>query len=108
MAQTPNQKKVAIVAYFQKRYVDWSGGQKHMVNMNREKWAAGDLIDSYGYDQVIKMIDYYYDHSITKSWRNFCNKAQAVYDNMESDAADAEARRVMKQRAKDWNEWNRG
>lgn len=101
-AKTPNQKKIAVVTHFQKSFTQFSGGKHHMLNLNREKWAAGDLIDSYGYDRVFEMIDYYLHNSTNKSWRNFCNKAQSVYDNMESDAADAEARRVMKQRAREW------
>lgn len=95
-------QKHTVINYFQKKYVNWSGGQRHMVNLNKEKWASGDLIDSYGYEYVFKMIDYYFQHGTTKSWRNFCNRAQAVYDNMEADAADAEARRVAKQRAQEW------
>ena len=89
----------AAVSYFDKQV-----SPDQPINKYAAKWAADDLIDSYGYDTLRDMIDYYAVHGMNKSWNNFCYNAAKVFKNMMDERDDKRRRAFQKQKAESWLE----
>lgn len=94
--------KFAILSYFQKGYVNATGGETFVMNKYAAQWDADALIDSYGVDTLKKMIDRYFVVSVTPSWKGFCRDAQKVWESLMTEALDQQERKVMKARFQEW------
>ena len=96
-----NKERHTILSYFEKTC--WSDGSPvPPINKYQAAWAASDLIQSYGFDTLKEMIDYYALHSQSASWKNFAYGADKVYNNMIEEAEDEKIRRKQKRAAQIW------
>lgn len=94
--------KFAILSYFQKGYSKATGGETTTINKYSAQWDADALIESYGVDDLKKLIDHYFEVSAYPSWKGFCRDAQKVWDGLIMEALDRDERTLIKQRAKEW------
>jgi len=77
-------------------------GSYSPLNLNIEQWASDALVESYGYDKCVEMLEYYFNVSSNPSWRWFANNADKIYKNLQLKEEDDRIRELMKQKAKDW------
>lgn len=102
-----NQSNVLInlfISKYQQKY-----GKKPVLNRFRERWGFQDMIDSVGFEDSQRIIEFYFEipatsHTCKHLFYNFDN----MLSNMEAREQDrAERRRIMeqtKQRMKEKNE----
>ena len=94
-----------LMNYFKKKYeFKYRGNRPFLINRNIEKWAANDLLDSYGMDACKQIIDRYFVVNSTPEWNNFTYNAQKVYDTMLAEEADKKQRKIMQKQAEEWIE----
>lgn len=94
--------KFAILSYFQKEYGKATGGRTVTINKYSAQWDADALIESYGVDDLKKLIDRYLELSPSPSWKGFCRDAQKVWEGLIMEALDRDERATIKRRAKEW------
>ena len=89
--------------YFKRKYeVRWGPRRPFLINRNVEKWAANDLIDSYGNEGCRKLVDRYFKVSERPEWKSFTYNAQKVYDAMLTEEADEKRRKTLNDQARKW------
>lgn len=93
---TPRQQQMALITEFDKLL-----GVK--TNRNTAKWAAQDLIDSYGVDHVREILHWYASiNPQAPTFGKFANKFEelesALREKRQSDAARAFNRKLMEER----------
>jgi len=96
-----NKEIHGLIGYYEKTMQAYGNGVEK-VNRYKAKWAATDLIESYGYDVVKMMIDYYGKHSQVISWDHFAKNSDKVYANMIREEEDIVHRNVQKEIAIQW------
>jgi hypothetical protein len=77
-------------------------GQKPMLNLNVEQWAADALIESYGMSFCYDLLQYYFDVSQNPSWKYFANYADKINDARDQYSQDKAERVERRRRAKEW------
>lgn len=93
--------KFALISYFVQVYKK-SYKQPVVVNRYAAQWDADALIDSFGLQECKGIVDYYIHYAVAPSWRGFAKNAERVYNKIQEEAADKEARRIMRERVKEW------
>ena len=96
-----NKEIHGLIGYYEKTMQAYGNGSEK-VNRYKAKWAATDLIESYGYDMVKSMIDYYGKHSQVTSWDHFAKSSDKVYSNMMAERQDVLHRDEQKKIAIQW------
>lgn len=85
-------------ASYQKVY-----GTKPIINKNTAKWAARDLVDSFGFDECKKAVDwYFYVRDKGHDWSWFSSNMERLYFARKEKERDDEQRRVNRIRARAW------
>lgn len=95
-----NQKPHVIINHFKKRLKE--KGLDSTINDYAELYVVKLLIKSYTYDRCYKMIDYYFNVSLTPSWVWFKNNADKIDRAMKAKEEDSRVRRILREQARDW------
>jgi len=77
-------------------------GQRPDHNINKEQWAADNLIESYTLGGCYDLLEYYFEASPTPSWKYFANYADAVFSAKERTEQDKLERAERRRLAKEW------
>lgn len=97
---TVEKQNYAIISKYQSLYKT-KAGQSYSINKFKEKWAAQDLIDSYGYDRVLLAMNYMFEVGTKVSWPYFvknCGTILNYYDGVQRDIAERQERaRIMEE-----------
>ena len=73
------------------------------LNRNTEQWAARDLVDSYGLDTVLDLIEYYVGiASDTPKWDTFKWKADDILTQKNAEEKDLIERAENRRKARAW------
>ena len=96
MTATPKQS-TELMTYFAK-----TCPSAPRFNRATAKWAARDLIDSYGMDTCRKAIQWYGRVNRSPDWNGFIRSADACVREMELYNADKEKRRKFRSIADEW------
>ena len=96
-----NKEIHGLIGYYESTMRAYGNGAEK-VNRYKAKWAATDLIESYGYDVVKSMIDYYGKHSQVISWDHFAKNSDKVHANMMAERQDVLHRDEQKKIAIQW------
>ena len=99
MATRP--ERLAVINYFGKGFHSLTQN-KLVVNRNKEQWAADNLLESYGKEDLYAMIDRYLATNSTPTWRGFTFTADAIYDTLKAEAEDNRQRELAKKRFREW------
>lgn len=94
-------KRLAVINYFAKGFHSLTA-KKLVVNRNKEQWAADNLLESYGKDDLYAMIDRYLATNDTPTWRGFTFAADEIYDTLKAEAEDRRQRELAKKRFREW------
>ena len=95
-----NQQKHALIGEFKKRLKQ--KGLDDSINIYTEQYAAKALIDSYTYEGCYKLMEHYFNVSLTPSWLWFKNNADKIDRAIKAKEEDKRVRAILKEQAKDW------
>lgn len=91
-----------LITYFNAKYLE-RYNSRPIINKNTAKWAARDLIDSFGIDTCLLAIDwYFYVKSEGHSWNWFTNNMEKLVVARLEKSKDDEQRKVNRARARAW------
>lgn len=98
---TDKNKRFALLSVFDKAYKA-RYGQPPVYNKWSEQWAADALIQSYGYEQAIELLEYYCSIAQKLDWKYFSNNAEDIRQKMENFRRDLRERAERREQAKRW------
>lgn len=101
MTKADTKQPYAVISRYKALYKS-ATGRTAELNVFKEKWAAADLIESFGYERVILALEYMFQVSDKVSWTYFtrnCEKILRYYDEVQADLAD---RMIARKLAKEW------
>lgn len=94
--------RFAILTKFKKRLSE--RGINSDINIYSQQWAADAMIESYGYDETIDAIDYYFSISSSPDWNWFAYNSEKVIQSKRSEEEDKRVRAKLRAKAKEWLE----
>lgn len=77
-------------------------GSRPDHNLNKEQWAADNLVESYTLPVCYDLLDYYFDTAHTPSWKYFANYADAIVQAKRQLEQDKKERAERRKMAKEW------
>lgn len=94
------------------RFAILSRFQKHLkerrinadINIYSQQWAADAMIESYGYEETLDAIEYYFSVSASPDWNWFAYNSEKVIQSKRSDEEDKIIRAMLRKQAKSWLE----
>lgn len=95
-------QRFAILSKFKKRLSE--RGIQSDINIYSQQWAAEAMIESYGYDETINAIDYYFQISASPDWNWFAYNSEKVVQSKRLEEEDRAIRARLRQGAKKWLE----
>lgn len=84
-------------AAYKKKY-----GKPVALNRHKEKWASEDLIESYGFDEVVSAMEYMFEVGQKTSWQYFVRNCGTILNYREEVKRDLEERSERRRQAKEW------
>lgn len=86
--------RYAVLTYFEKHFP--------IGNKARYQWDADNLLESYSYDLIKSVIDYYAKVTRNPSWTTFVYEFDAYMKAMRVAEHDADSRRKNRDRLREW------
>lgn len=77
-------------------------GQKPDHNINREQWAADNLVESYTLGKCYDLLEYYFETAAAPTWKYFANYADSIVQAKEQLEQDNRERAERRKMAKEW------
>lgn len=91
-----------IINYFSNAYEE-KYQSKPKINRNTAKWAARDIVESFGIDDCCRAVDwYFYVKDTGHDWVWYANNVEKLIAARNEKIKDDEARRVARERARVW------
>lgn len=90
----------ALLTQFKKRLS--ARGKTQYINMFSQQWAADALIESFGYDECIDAMDYYFAANDNPDWTWFSYNIEKIMQAKQVYEDDQRVRAVNRERAKAW------
>ena len=92
--------RFALLDQFKKRLQIIDKSQS--INSYSQQWAADALIDSYGYDNCIDVMDYYFMVSASPDWTWFSYNYEKILNAKNLEDEDMHIRAKLRLGAKRW------
>ena len=71
-------------------------------NINREQWAADNLVESYTLYSCYDLLDYYFEVKQHPSWKHFANYADQILNAQKDTQKDNDERAERRRLARLW------
>lgn len=88
--------RYAVLTYFEKV------GNANIGNKAKLQWDADGLLESYSYDQISKVIDYYFMIGSPPTWTKFLYGFDEYRKALIDKALDTQARKRNLAKMKEW------
>lgn len=92
--------RFALLTQFKKHLS--ARGKTQYINMFAQQWAADALIESFGYDECIEAMDYYFKINRTPDWTWFSYNAEKVIESKRLYDEDQRIRAINRRKARAW------
>ncbi len=79
-------------------------GKDQDINIYAQQWAADAMIESYGYDKCVDIINYYFKVAESPDWTWLSYNSEKVLQSMKLEQEDLELRAKLREGAKRWLE----
>jgi hypothetical protein len=76
--------------------------EDYVINVYTEKYKVIQLIESFGINEVHKMVDYYFEVTEKPSWNHFIKNTDKVRKSMLNRQSDIQTRKILQQQAQEW------
>lgn len=77
-------------------------GTKPDHNLNKEQWAADNLVESYSLYTCYDLLEYYFDTAASPTWKYFANYADGIFQAKSQLEQDKRERAERRKLAKEW------
>ncbi len=94
--------RFSILSKFKKKLQESNRNQE--INIYSQQWAADAMIESYGYEKCLDIIDYYFLVSASPDWTWFSYNSEKVLQSKRLEDEDRLLREKLKVGAKKWLE----
>ena len=96
----------ALLSYYASKYKERYGKQPN-INKYKEKWAASDILQDFGFDEAKTIIDYYFTlskegHPLNWMFNNFDKLKDTVNANAIDKKLRAERRAELAKLREEW------
>jgi len=92
----------SLISYFSSSYKSHYGSIP-LINKNTAKWAARDIIDSFGFDECKDAVDwYFYVKETGHDWNWYVSNVEKLIAARKDKEIDDRIRRINRQKAKAW------
>jgi hypothetical protein len=71
-------------------------------NLNKEQWAADNLVESYTLGGCYDLLEYYFEAAVSPTWKHFSNYADAVLKAKNQVEEDKRERAERRRLAREW------
>lgn len=92
---------MALLSRYAKLYTARYGA-KPDHNLNKEQWAADNLIESYTLGGCYDLLEYYFEASSAPTWNYFAYNADNIFQAKDQIEQDKRERAARRQLAKEW------
>lgn len=96
-------QRFAIISRFEKNAKD-KGIFHQPINKYSQQWAADAMIESYGYENSLDIVDYYFIVSASPEWNWLAYNSEKLLQSKQSEEEDKRLRARLRQGAKKWLE----
>jgi len=96
-------QRFALISKFEKN-ARQKGVILQPINKYSQQWAADAMIESYGYDECLDIIDYYFAVSASPDWSWFAYNSERLVQSRNAEEEDKILRARLRQGAKKWLE----
>lgn len=96
-------QRFAIISKFEKLAKD-RGISISPINKYSQQWAADAMIESYGYDRSMEILDYYFSVSASPDWGWLAYNSEKLVQSKSLEEEDRILRAKLRQGAKKWLE----
>lgn len=90
-----------LLNFYTKEYKARTGALP-LLNKAKEKWAARDLIESFGFEDCKSALEWYFKVNKHPEWKSFVYSAEQCILESRSVKADIEKRRKFRVVANEW------
>lgn len=96
-------QRFAIISKFEK-LARQKGFSIQPINKYSQQWAADAMIESYGYEQSLEIVDYYFSVSASPDWSWLAYNSERLVQSKVSEEEDRMLRARLREGAKKWLE----
>ena len=96
-------QRFAIISRFEKNARE-KGVAIQPINKYSQQWAADAMIESYGYEQSLDIVDYYFVVSASPDWSWLAYNSERLIQSKALEEDDRVLRARLRQGAKKWLE----
>jgi hypothetical protein len=92
-----------LISLFREEYKQHTG-HLPLLNIAKEKWAARDLVQSFGIEDCKRAVQWYFKSSKRYDWKTFTYIADQCVSESKSVEEDIAKRRKFRKIAKEWRD----
>lgn len=96
-------QRFAIISRFEKNARE-KGVTLQPINKYSQQWAADAMIESYGYEDCLDIVDYYFIVSASPDWSWLAYNSEKLVQSRQAEVEDKALRARLRQGAKKWLE----
>lgn len=101
--QTKAKQASELISFFKQEYVKHTG-HSPVLNIVKEKWAARDLIESFGLEDCKRAVEWYFRVNKRYDWKTFTYIVDICITESKSVENDAIKRRKYRSIAQEWRD----
>ena len=94
-------QRFAIISRFEKNARD-KGVVLQPINKYSQQWAADAMIESYGYEECLDIVDYYFIVSASPDWSWLAYNSEKLIQSKTIEEEDKRLRAERRAKAKEW------
>lgn len=96
-------QRYEVINYF-KKLAKQNNRKLLPINIHSQQWAADAMIESYGYDEIIGLVDYYFAISASPDWSWFAYNSDKLLQSKLTEEEDRKLRQRLRVGARKWLE----
>lgn len=96
-------QRFAIISRFEKNARE-KGITLQPINKYSQQWAADAMIDSYGYEESLDIVDYYFIVSASPDWSWLAYNSDKLVQSKALEQEDRALRKRLREGARKWLE----
>lgn len=93
--------RMALLGTYSSQYLK-KYGQKPVMNLNTEQWAADAIVESFGLDLAMRLVYRYFEVAEKPTWTFYAYNAEKILQAMNEEEKDKRERMERRLKAKEW------
>ena len=93
--------RMALLSRYAKHHTSRYGTRPDH-NLNKEQWAADNLVESYTLGGCYDLLEYYFNSAVSPTWHYFSYNADNIVQSKKNVEQDKQERAERRKLAKEW------